>query len=123
MAMSVADVNVEISRRKAMSYARELIRNSDGTWFGRILEMPGCMTEGDTEIEILEMLDDAMSEWISAKLEDNESIPDPIAQSDFSGKFMVRTPRSLHRDLARRAEAEGVSLNAWITTTLARAVQ
>jgi antitoxin HicB len=123
MATLRSNLKAEIERRKAMPYTREFIRNGDGTWFGRILEMPGCMTEGDTEHEALKMLEDAMHEWVAAKLEDGEEIPEPISHDDFSGKFMVRTPRSLHRDIARRAEAEGVSLNAWIATTLARSLR
>jgi len=110
----------EITRRLAMPYARELVRNADCTWFGRIVEFPGCMTEGDTQADVIEMLDDAMSAWIAAKIEDNETIPEPISAEDFSGKFMVRLPKTLHRDLARRAESEGVSLNQYVTTTLAR---
>jgi predicted HicB family RNase H-like nuclease len=34
----------------------------------------------------------------------------------------VRIPRSLHRDLVRRAAEEGVSLNQFATVALARAV-
>jgi antitoxin HicB len=44
------------------------------------------------------------------------------ALAGFSGKFIVRIPRSLHRDLVRRAAEEGVSLNQFATVALARAV-
>lgn len=40
----------------------------------------------------------------------------------YSGKVNLRMPRSLHRDLARRAEEEGVSLNQFMVVVLARAV-
>ncbi len=40
----------------------------------------------------------------------------------FSGKFVVRVPKSLHRKLSELAEQEGVSLNQWINTVLAEAV-
>lgn len=40
----------------------------------------------------------------------------------YSGKVNVRMPGSLHRDLASRAEVEGVSLNQFMVVTLARAV-
>jgi hypothetical protein len=39
-----------------------------------------------------------------------------------SGKLLVRMPATLHDELARAAEAEGVSLNQWITSALASAV-
>jgi predicted RNase H-like HicB family nuclease len=58
-------------------YARELKRNSDGTWFVRVVEFEGCMTEGDTEKEALSNLDDAMRGWVEASLEDGNNIPPP----------------------------------------------
>ena len=55
-------------------------------------------------------------------LEDGDDIPEPIAPGNVPGKVIVRMSRSLHRDLARRAEAEGVSLNLYVVTALASAV-
>lgn len=40
----------------------------------------------------------------------------------YSGKVNLRMPKSLHRDLARRAGEEGVSLNQFMVVVLARAV-
>lgn len=39
-----------------------------------------------------------------------------------SGKFVVRVPRTLHRDIKRMAEAEGVSMNAFVNSELAKYV-
>lgn len=41
---------------------------------------------------------------------------------DYSGKFTVRLPRSLHQALVDRAEQEGVSLNLFVTNALSRTV-
>ena len=40
--------------------------------------------------------------------------------ADYSGKLNIRIPRSLHRDLAQQAKADGVSLNQYILYKLAR---
>jgi antitoxin HicB len=40
----------------------------------------------------------------------------------YSGRFVVRIPPSLHRDLVRAAAEEGVSLNQLAAVALARAV-
>ena len=40
----------------------------------------------------------------------------------YSGKFLVRVPRSLHARLARRAAQEGVSLNQFLTGVLSSEV-
>jgi len=111
----------EIEQYLNLPYTRELVREDDGTWFARILEFPGCMTTGDTQQEALQMLDDAMAAWLRARLEDHEIIPEPLATDDFSGRFVVRVTKSLHRDLVRAAERNGVSLNQFVATTLAQA--
>ena len=121
----MATVTVKRDKLKkylAKPYARELIRNEDGTWFARVMELKGCMTEGNTREEALKNLDDAMKGWIDVAIEDGESIPEPLESRSFSGKFVVRVPRSLHRNLAKRAEVEGVSLNQVVVTALAREV-
>lgn len=119
---TINKIEDEVNRIIARPYTRELIPNSDGTWFAKILEFPGCMTEGDTIAEAHEMLDDAMRGWLEVKLEDGDPIPQPLKIDDYSGKFMIRVPKSLHRDLASFADREGVSLNAFVNTHLARAV-
>jgi predicted HicB family RNase H-like nuclease len=40
-----------------------------------------------------------------------ETVPEPLASRHFSGKFMVRVPPEVHRQLAVEAAEAGVSLN------------
>jgi len=40
-----------------------------------------------------------------------EAVPVPMACKRYSGKFMVRVPPDVHRDLAVKAAEAGVSLN------------
>jgi HicB family len=47
---------------------------------------------------------------------------DGPAEDGHSGRLLLRMPRSLHSELARAAEREGVSLNAYITSALAATV-
>lgn len=39
---------------------------------------------------------------------------------EYSGKLVIRIPRSLHRDLKKAAEVEGVSLNQYMLYKLAK---
>ena len=86
----------------------------------QIAEWPGCMTAGDTRAEALTRLEDAMRDWAEARLATGAEVPVPMA--DYRGNLLVRIPKMLHRDVAARAQREGVSLNHWIATTIARAV-
>jgi predicted RNase H-like HicB family nuclease len=91
-------------------------------WFARVRELPGCATEADTFEEVGAMIEDAMRLWIEVALESSQEIPEPQEVAEFSGKFMVRMSRSLHGAVSNAAANEGVSLNAWVTCQLARAV-
>jgi len=106
-----------------LPYTIELIPDSEQGWFVRIKELRGCMSQGNTVQEAYEMIQDAMRGWLEVAIEDNIPIPEPAPDEDYSGKFVVRLPRSLHRQLAQTAEREGVSLNQLINVALARAVE
>lgn len=106
----------------SLKYTARIKRNSDGSYFAEIEELPGCMTEADTKEDVLEMLDDAKKAWLEIALARNITIPEP-QEDNFSGKFNVRVPKFLHRKLAYRAKNEGVSLNTLITTTLASSIK
>jgi antitoxin HicB len=122
MSGTASNIREAVEKIIGQPYVRELVKNEDGTWFARVVEFPGCMTEGDTSEEALANLEEAMIGWVEVRLEDGDSIPSPVTVEDYSGKFMVRVAKSLHRDIARRADLEGVSLNAFVSTQLARAV-
>ncbi|HZW53998.1 MAG TPA: type II toxin-antitoxin system HicB family antitoxin [Candidatus Elarobacter sp.] len=117
--MPKASAKDEIERILRRPYTYELVRDENGSWFARVLELVGCMTTGSTEAAALASLHDAMKAWVTDALEQGDAVPEPATVERFSGKFMVRVPKSLHRDLSRRADAEGVSLNALVTASLA----
>jgi predicted RNase H-like HicB family nuclease len=47
-----------------------------------------------------------------------EAVPEPLATRTYSGHFVTRVPRELHRRLAIEAAEQGVSLNRLVTTRL-----
>ena len=96
--------------------------DGESGWVASVVELPGCITQGDTFEELGEMIREAMLAWIEVELEDGAAIPEPRAVDDFSGKFVTRIPRSLHRDLVRAAERDGVSLNSFVNMALSRSV-
>jgi predicted RNase H-like HicB family nuclease len=122
MATSARATKRELRGILARPYTRELIKNEDGTWFARVVEFVGCMTEGDTSEEAINHLDEAMEAWVEAHLEDGGTIPPPLSSDQYSGKFLMRVPKTLHRELARRADLEGVSLNQFALVALSRFV-
>jgi len=68
------------------------------------------------------MIEEARRLWLEVAYEDGMDIPEPRSEQEYSGKFFIRTPKSLHRALAQIAEREGVSLNQFLVATLSRAI-
>lgn len=90
-------------------------------WFARVVELPGCMTQADTFAELSNMIREAMTVWIETALADGETIPLPRSV-EYSGRFVVRIPKTLHRELVEMAEREGVSLNTFVNVALGKAI-
>lgn len=106
----------------AIVVVHDVDEDGNSGWVAEVEELPGAISQGRTPVEAVERVRDAMRDWIAVALEDNVPIPEPRATADFSGRFVVRVPASLHADLVRSADREGVSLNQFVTGALAGAV-
>jgi predicted HicB family RNase H-like nuclease len=90
------------------------IEDESGLYFHTsVLELDGCQSTGDTLEEAYSGLREAMEGWIETKLENGFVVPLPLDTGKFSGKFVLRLPKTLHARLALEAEKEGVSLNQY----------
>lgn len=105
-----------------LPYTIELRNSPDEGWFVRVNELPGCMSQGDTANEAIANIQEALELWLEVALEHGDAIPEPRSDEEYSGKFVVRVPRSLHRELAETANREGISLNQYINAALALSV-
>ena len=124
--MVATDVAGEVEQYMAKPYRIEVIPDpDDGGFVVTIPDLPGCISQGDTVEEAYEMIRDAQCAWLMVALEHGDTIPEPHDEDAerYSGKFNVRLPKTLHRALAAAAESEGVSLNLFVATALARAVE
>lgn len=94
----------------------------DAGFIAEAPHLPGCSAWGATEADAAREVQDAIAAWVQAALAAGKAVPVPQAVQPleaYSGKFLVRVPRSLHARLARRAALEGVSLNQFLTGVLA----
>jgi antitoxin HicB len=65
----------------SLPYPIELIPDQDGFWFARISLLPGCITQGASREEALEMIDEAKALWLETALADGALIPEPLPVS------------------------------------------
>lgn len=96
----------------------ESLEDGKRLFFLSITDMPGCWAEGETIEEAQHKLQEAKEAWVRAALRKGISIPEPIAEDEFSGKFLLRISPKLHMILVKKAEREGKSLNQYIRSIL-----
>jgi len=119
--MEVKDMTVQDYMKLPYNIVLRHVEDDSGSYyFATVQELSGCMSDGETVDEAYENIREAMEGWIETKLESGFSVPEPINPEKYSGKFVVRLPKSLHAKLAMEAEKEGVSLNQHALYKLAR---
>lgn len=104
-----------------LEYSLNIIADPDGGYVVLFPDLPGCITQGDTLQEALYMAEDARAGWIETEHERSDGdIPMLSYPVEYSGKFNVRLPKSLHQALSESAERDGVSLNQYVVMLLSR---
>ncbi|OHD56343.1 MAG: hypothetical protein A2Y33_12105 [Spirochaetes bacterium GWF1_51_8] len=103
-----------------LPYTRIIKNNEDGSLFIKILELPGCISEGDNIEEAYEMINDAMRLWINDSLKNGKEIPlpDEMIEKKYNGKIHLRIPKHLHKELVEEAEKNCVSLNTYLVSII-----
>jgi len=71
--------------------------------------------DGDTPEEAISSLRSLQEELFTRYLAKGIAIPEPEKKThDYSGRFVVRVPKSLHAALVHKAEVEDTSLNQYV---------
>ena len=116
--MKRRDNRISINYYLQLEYPITIYRAEEGGYVAEIEDLPGCLTDGETISEVTEKIDAARHNWIESAYEDGVSIPLPRTEQEYSGKFVVRIPKYLHRQLAEQASREGISLNQYVEALL-----
>lgn len=95
------------------TFVTKKVKDETGEYYaGYIEEIYEAKTVGDTLEELYDNLNECLILGISERLKEGEEVPVPFSD-EYSGKFMLRVPKSLHKHLAENAKKEGVSLNQY----------
>ena len=90
----------------------------DGEHVATCAEFPSLSWLDEDEVEALRGIKKLVREAVEDIRASGETPPEPLADKEFSGKFMVRVPPEQHRALAIRAAEAGVSLNRYVSFKL-----
>lgn len=119
------DLNYYMSLPYVVELKPILVENGGG--FSASIPQLGrysLLADGDTIEEAVQNLEEIKKERFAEYIQARVTIPEPEKEEeDYSGKFVVRLPKYLHRELALAAKFNDVSLNQFIVSVLASGVE
>lgn len=92
----------------------------DQEYVGLCAEFPSLSWLSSTPEAALQGIRRMVGNVIADMKKNDESVPEPLATRRFSGRFMVRVPPHVHRELTIEAAEAGVSLNRLASSKLSR---
>ncbi len=96
-------------------------KNGNISWVVEFPDLPGCTAVGESEAEALLEAKTACELWLDEYYEEHQSYPTPKETcTSFSGRLVLRLPKTLHKEIAIQAEEEGVSLNTLIISLISQ---
>ncbi len=91
----------------------------DGEYVGLCAEMPSLSWLAKTPQSALAGIQKVVAEVVADMSAAGETVPQALAERNYSGEFRVRIPPLVHRNLALMAAEQGVSLNRLASAKLA----
>ena len=93
--------------------------DEDGEYVGLCTEFPSLSWLSPSQDGAFKGIRQLVKEVIKDLEVHKEPIPEPLAAKPYSGKFVVRVPPDLHRELAIEAQEAHISLNRYVSNKLA----
>jgi predicted HicB family RNase H-like nuclease len=90
----------------------------DGEYVGLCTEFPSLSWLADTQEAALAGIRDTVKKVVQDMQSTGETIPQPLATKRYSGKFTVRVPPDVHRNLQIQAAESKVSVNRLVSAKL-----
>ena len=90
----------------------------DEEYVGLCAELPSLSWLAKTPEEALRGIREVVAQVVADLEANDEPVPEPLAARQYSGRFVVRIPPLVHRELAIEAAEEGVSLNRLVSARL-----
>lgn len=99
---------------------RVMWSEEDQEYLGLCAEFPALSWLDKSQDNAFKGIRKLVAEVILDLKAQHETIPEPLSSKKFSGKFVVRVPADLHRELALEAQENKISLNRYVSNKLAR---
>ncbi len=94
----------------------------DGCYVGTCPALIYGGIHGNDETKVYQELCQAVAEAVELYQSDNKPLPPATTNREYSGRFVLRVGKDLHRELAVKAMRSGESLNIYCQKVLKKAV-
>ena len=102
-------------------YSIKVFKDERDNDFGAFIEeIPEVSAFGETPGEAINELKTAYELWLESCQEEGYPVSEPFNVRGYSGKFVLRVPKSLHKKLVEKANEENVSLNHEVNYCITR---
>ena len=90
----------------------------DGSYVGTCAEFPSLSWLSRSQEAALRGIRKVVADVIADMKENGEDAPEPFSTRRYSGKFLVRVPPAVHRQLVVEASENQISLNRLVSAKL-----
>ena len=116
---------MKLTASQIQEHARRYLKivewsSEDGCYVGSAPPLIGQSCHGKTEAAVIAQLSQIVEEWVATLLVDGKPLPAPLAEKNFSGRFVVRVSPDLHKKAALKALARNESLNQFVAEAIAK---
>ena len=108
-----------VLKRDKYTY-RVLWSEKDQEYVGLCAEFSGLSWLAKTPEAAFKGIRKVVAESVQILEADGDPVPEPLSDKKYSGKFSVRIPPDVHRDIAIQAAESGVSINRLVSAKLTR---
>jgi antitoxin HicB len=93
---------------------RPLGKDEGGGRLAEFPDLPGCMADGATPEEAMKEAADAVRSWIKTAKAHGDPIPPPsrASRTGYSGRWVLRIPKSLHKRLSACASIQHLAVKS-----------
>lgn len=120
--MTARETRAARIRRLSARYPRVIEwSEADGCYLGSAPPLVGQCCHGASEAKVAAQLARIVEDLVGDVLDGKMPAPKREAARSYSGRFVVRIPKALHKKLALQAMARGESLNQFVAEALERA--
>lgn len=91
----------------------------DNEYIGLCAEFPSLSWLDSEQSQAFSGIVNLVSDVVTDMINNNEKVPTPLSERNYSGRFAVRVPPMVHQKLALEAAERGISMNRLASAKLA----